>query len=200
VTELLVDPEVSHLKFAREVAQYQETATEYRRRGWILLKAEFPDLEVAFAAPHLWPVPLLFAVRVNFANYDLWAPSVRFIDAFDGHALTMAEARQRRISLPQNRGANFALGPNGPVQLQIGADLVQAHDESDLPFVCLPGIREYHDNPAHTGDPWLTHRTEGIGSLHNILDKLHAYGVLSAKAFAFNLTINISDIQRAPQP
>lgn len=194
--ELLVDPDVSRLKFEREVSRFAENAREYRQRGWILLKAEFPDVEVAFAAPHLWPHALLFAARVNFSNYDLWAPSVRFIDPFDGHTLTLAEARKKRISLPQNQGSNLVLGPNGPIQMQVATDLVQADDENDLAFICLPGIREYHEHPAHSGDPWLTHRKEGIGSLHNILDKLHGHGVLSARAFGFNLTVTISDIQR----
>jgi len=193
VTEVLVDPDVSRLKFEREVSRYAENAREYRQRGWVPLKVEFPDVEVAFVTPHVWPHALVFAVRVNFSNYDLWAPSVRFIDAFDAHPLTLAEARKKRISLPQRQGGGFFIGPDGQVQTG-AADLVQADDENDLAFVCLPGVREYHDHPAHSADPWLTHRKEGIGSLHNILDKLHAHGVLCVRGF--NLTIAISDFQR----
>lgn len=196
MAELLVAPEVSRTKFDREVSRYVANSREYRERGWLLLRAEFPDFEVAFAAPHLWPHPLLFAVRVNYSNHDLWAPSVRFIDPFDGHALTLAEVRKKRISLPQVQGANLVFGPNGTIQVPMATDLVQGDDENDLAFICLPGIREYHEHPAHSADPWLAHRKDGIGSLHNILDKLHNHGVLSVRSFGFNINIAITDIQR----
>ena len=54
--------------------------------------------------------------------------------------------------------------------------LTLANSQDDPPFICLPGIREYHDNPAHSGDPWLLHRTSGAGSLAFIADKICSYG------------------------
>ena len=45
------------------------------------------------------------------------------------------------------------------------------------PFICIPGIREYHNHPAHTGDSWLLHRRDGEGTLGFIVDKLYEYGI-----------------------
>jgi hypothetical protein len=67
-----------------------------------------------------------------------------------------------------------ALMQQGAIQL---SSLVQSNRPDDYPFVCLPGVREYHDNPAHTGDSWLLHRNSGEGSLAFILEKIWAYGV-----------------------
>jgi hypothetical protein len=43
-------------------------------------------------------------------------------------------------------------------------------------FLCMPGTREYHDNPAHSGDSWMLHRRTGEGRLYNLLDKVSRYG------------------------
>jgi hypothetical protein len=187
VAELLVDPEVSRVKFEREISRYRDNEREYRQRGWLLLKAQFPEVEVAFVASAIWPQPLIFAVRVDFSNYDLWAPSVRFIDPFDAHALTLAEVAKKKIALVQVQPGVIPGIPNF-------SSLVQGEHENDLAFICLPGIREFHDHPAHSGDPWLTHRKDGIGSLHNILDKLHAYGIANVRGV--QVAVAITDFQR----
>lgn len=187
MAELLVDPEVSRVKFEREISRYRDNEREYRQRGWLLLKAQFPEVEVAFVASAIWPQPLIFAVRVDFSNYDLWAPSVRFIDPFDAHALTLAEVAKKKIALVQVQPGVIPGIPNF-------SSLVQGEHENDLAFICLPGIREFHDHPAHSGDPWLTHRKDGIGSLHNILDKLHAYGIANVRGV--QVAVAITDFQR----
>jgi hypothetical protein len=62
----------------------------------------------------------------------------------------------------------------GTIQL---SNMVQFNGPDDYPFICLPGIREYHDNPAHTGDSWLLHRGSGEGSLAFILNNIWKCGV-----------------------
>ena len=84
----LVAPEVSEAKFRRELENWDANAGGYRRRGWLLVARGERSVEVAFAAK----VPLLgqvievvaATVRIDFTNYDLWAPSVTFIDVADG--------------------------------------------------------------------------------------------------------------------
>ena len=63
-------------------------------------------------------------------------------------------------------------------------------------MICLPGIREYHEHPAHTGDAWLLHRGKGgEGSLGFIVDKVYDYGILPINAFHLQLNIKIPTIQ-----
>ena len=50
--------------------------------------------------------------------------------------------------------------------------IVQGHPKTGRPFFCVPGIREYHDHPQHSGDPWLLHRHTGEGSLATIADRI----------------------------
>ena len=73
-------------------------------------------------------------------------------------------------------------------------DIVQANGPDDRPFICLPGIREYHDNPAHSGDPWLMHRGSGEGSLAFILEKVWTYGVNPIENYQVQLQPMISMI------
>ena len=46
----VVDPGVSQAKFDREVAAYRDLEATYRKRGWLLFEAKFPEVFVAFAA------------------------------------------------------------------------------------------------------------------------------------------------------
>ncbi len=55
--------------------------------------------------------------------------------------------------------------------------LLQAWNEDDeRPFVCLQGVREYHDNPGHTGDSWWLHRAAGAGRIVRLLELISRYG------------------------
>lgn len=67
------------------------------------------------------------------------------------------------------------------------SDMIQANGLTDPPFVCLPGVREYHDNPAHSGDPWLLHRNSGEGSLAFILDKIWQHGVRPLQQYTWTM-------------
>src|SRR5437773_214417 len=78
------DPAVSRVKFDREVAEYRALGAEYRARGWLLLRAEFPLFEVAMAAPQLKPPAMVAGVRLDYTNYDASPPSVRLVNPFTG--------------------------------------------------------------------------------------------------------------------
>ena len=85
---LLTDPEVTRRKLARELELWDANAETYRRRGWLLLGTSEQAVEIGFLARlPIGPisVPAMTAcVRVDFTNYDLWAPSVEFIDPTTG--------------------------------------------------------------------------------------------------------------------
>jgi len=193
----MVDPAVSRAKFAREVADYRAMEAEYLKRGWMLLRAEYPVVVIAFAAAHLQPPAVLYAVRVDFLNYDVWAPSVSFVDPFTLEPLLIDRLPNR---LPKRVRAESAMPPEvlagllaqlgaGPLpQSDDGAvggvppvwatqELVQAHADG-VPFLCIAGVREYHDHPVHSNDPWLSHRATGVGRLYHILDIIWRHGVL----------------------
>lgn len=193
MTELFVDPAVSRAKFDREVAQYQAIASDRRRVGWWLLEAEFPRVLFAFTAPQLRPAGVLFGALIDFTNYDLWAPSVRIVNPFTGEPYRARElpptlTMQRRVQA--NLPEQFAAA--GIASLEAEQPLLQALAPDDIPFLCLPGVREYHEHPAHAGDSWLLHRGRGEGTLFFILDVLYRYGVEPIKGYQVQMVPQIS--------
>jgi len=184
----VVDPGVSGAKFDREVAAYRDLEPTYRKRGWLLLEAKFPEVFVAFAATKLKPAPIVAAVILDFTDYDLQPPSVRFVDPFTREKLLASNVGFQMFRRPPMPGvppeAIAALMQQGGIQL---SPLLQSNRQDDYPFLCLPGVREYHDNPAHTGDSWLLHRGSGEGSLAFILEKIWTYGVMPISGYQVQL-------------
>jgi hypothetical protein len=181
---LLVEPAISRAKFDREIATYRDLENDYIRRGWWLVKAEFPEVFVVFGNSRLRPSSVMFGVIINFTNYDLWPPSVRIVDPFTQIPYTKLEIpvklfRKVAVVDPQ---------PDQP-QWQLVPDLLQAHALEDIPFICLPGIREYHEHPAHSGNSWFLHRASGAGSLYFILDVLYRYGVKPIAAYKYQIQL-----------
>lgn len=173
-----VDEAVSRAKFEREVAQFREHEAAHRRRGCFLLDATFPQVFVAFAAPRLKPAALVGAVVIDFTNYDLQPPSVTFVDPFTREPLRAADMTMAMVRLPPMTGMPpemfEGLLASGQIQ---PAHMIGSHGPNDPPFLCLPGVREYHEHPAHTGDSWLLHRASGSGSLHFLVEQILTYGV-----------------------
>jgi hypothetical protein len=155
---LLVPREVSRAKLDRELADWSSNAELYRRRGWLLLGADDLDIDVAFTAQVAvgeMTLPVITtAIRLNFDNYDLWPPSLTFVDPMTGQpALPVVSAPERD---QHGEPRNVLLG----------------HPITKQPFLCLPGLREYHSHPQHSGDDWLLHRTNGQGRLAVICDRV----------------------------
>ena len=169
--ELLVDPAVSRAKFDRELEEYRAIAADQRKLGWWILSAEYPNVLVAFTVPHLRPSPVALGAVLNFDNYDLWPPSVTIVNPFTAEPLKYREI------------------PEGARMLRVDAatgqvlPLLQAHRVDDIPFVCIEGVREYHDHPAHTGDDWFLHRGGPRGKLFFLLEKLYIYGARPFRGF-----------------
>lgn len=166
-----VDPEVSKAKFEKELANFRDTEVFQRERGVILIRASFPDIVLAFTAARVRPLITVFSVKINFTNYDLEPPSVQFIDPLTEEPVDLNQLgthMPRKMSAPQTEAQPQA-APN------LG-NLIQAHQPHLIPFLCLPGVREYHAHPHHSNDSWLSHRNQGEGTLGFLIDQLHKYG------------------------
>jgi hypothetical protein len=201
-----VDPEVSRAKFAREVADYRALEETYRKRGQILLDAVFPQVCVMFAVPKLRPSPILACVVVDFTDYDVQPLSVRFVDPF-----TREPVKAKDLPLPMLRRPPVPPGMPMEMCLQLLQQgqmpvnlLIQNHGPEEPPFLCLPRVREYHENPAHTGDSWFLHRRSGEGSLAFILDTIWSHGINPIENYQFVVQAQMPmigvgvDFQRVP--
>lgn len=175
--EVFVDPAVSRAKFDREVTKFRQLQDEHIRRGWWLLRAEFPEVFVVFGTPQLSPPAVTFGALLDFTDYDLFPPSVRLVDPF-----TREPYPAKSLPTILKRSVPTAVPPQlASLGLQIQpfqeSRLMQWYSPDDVPFLCLAGVREYHEHPAHTGDSWLLHRGSAEGTLHFILNQLYRYGV-----------------------
>lgn len=183
--ELFVDPEISKQKFDRELLEYRNNEDEYIKRGWLLIKAAYPEVFIIFTTPQLKPHCVVFGVVINFDNYDFWAPSVRFVDPFTQAPIKRSELI---VSLQYRVKSSKEVASQEQVQW---SDLIQAHTD-DKPFLCLPGIREYHEHPAHSNDSWFLHRGKGEGNLFFILDTIYKHGIYPINSYNFQTTIQMT--------
>jgi hypothetical protein len=179
-----VDPEVSRRKFSREVADYRRLERDYQRRGWFLAEASYPTIVVMLAAPHVSPSPVVTGVLLDYTNYDAQPPSVRLVNPF-----TREPYRANQLPTPLNRGIPQPV-PGAPegVQMLIQQPLMQGYAPEDIPFLCLAGVREYHDHPGHSGDSWELHRPSRAGALVRLVEVIHTYGV--APLVGWNVNFN----------
>lgn len=194
-----IDAEVSRVKFARELAHYRSMESVYRKRGWLLLDAEFPKIFVVFAATKPRPPPIVAAIVLDFTNYDLRPPSVTFVDPFTGDPISAKSLQVQMLRRAAIPGATpetvLALAQQGKVQV---TNMIQFNSPEDAPFICLPGVREYHDNPAHTGDSWLMHRSSGEGCLPFILEKIWDHGVKPIEQYQVQVQVQIPLVHALP--
>lgn len=161
MASMLVDREVTKRKFSRELELWKAHG-ELQKRGWLLLNEDYdvPFVELALVAPvPTWGISgkidcVVCAMRLTFDNYDLWPPSLTFIDIFT-----------REPNSPSVRA--FLMTSEGPRDV-----LINGHPTTNRPFICLPGIREYHSHPQHTGDDWHLHRPGKEGSISVICDRI----------------------------
>ncbi len=179
VPSLPLDSAVARRKFAEAIAQYRSQESSYLAQGCWLLSADFPKALFAFVHPKLRPNAVILGVELDFSNYDLWPISVRFVEPFKRQAYTPKTMPTMLVRMQ----------PGGPVPL------VQFHSENDIPFLCLQGVREYHNHPAHTGDAWLLHRSKGEGTLAHLLSVLIEYGINAVRSYNFGINISINGFQ-----
>lgn len=178
----VLDPAVSQAKFASQVAAYRNIEKNLVRRGWWMLEAEFPEVFVVFATAKTQPATVAFGAVINFTDYDLVPPSVRIV-----HPLTREPYLYR--NLPTRLTRRMEPQPGAPsTELQF-EHLMIAHDADEVPFLCLPGVREYHDHPGHSGDSWLGRRNSGEGTLYFLIEKIARYGLEPISGFEIRLNV-----------
>ena len=196
--ETYVDPAVSRQKFDRELADYRKLEDDYIRRGWFLLKAEFPKVFVVFVAARLNPACLVLGALLDFTDYDYQPPSVVIV-----HPITRVPYKFKELPSKMPR---MILPPTPPAEAAQGLvvvapqPLMVAHSPDDVPFLCLPGVREYHNHPAHTGDLWPLHRKSGEGTLHFILSQIYKYGVEAIDSYSVELNVKITGLTQHTIP
>lgn len=191
-----VDSDVSKAKFQAEIDAFRAMLAEHLARGWWLLQAEFPQVLVAFAAPQLTPSAVVLGVKLDFSNYDLEPPSVVLVNPF---TRLPYRARDLPTNLPRRQPVELPFGAAPfPVQMIQAVPLMQALEPDEVPFLCVPGVREYHQHPAHTGDSWLNHRGTGEGSLFHILNIIYQYGVQPIREYG--LALKVSGFRQGEPP
>lgn len=199
----LVDQAISREKFLRELERW-ETNDLHQERGWILLAANVDALtvELAFLAKVTTtmgasPLPVVVcAIRLAYENYDLWPPSLTFIDVFT-----------RQPMRPHVRAIQ-------PTPEGLRDVLIDSHLDTNQPFLCVAGIREYHTHPQHSGDSWLLHRQLGEGTMSTICDRVWRYmvksvvginvGVQALPDFPLRANVHVvlaqGEVRETPQP
>lgn len=176
MTRQLVAREVTEAKIAGHLADWHERADLYRERGWLLLKSVGTTVEIGFVAPNAAaPFRIMpIAIRLEYDNYDIWPPSLTFIDALTGQpVMPPIQARKRE----------------GDVLRPL---IVPGHPETNLPFLCLPGIREYHRHPQHSGDDWLRYRAQGTGAPAVICERIWQYMTGPVTGIGVNIGVSLN--------
>jgi hypothetical protein len=132
-------------------------------------------------------------VAFDYTNYDAMPPSVRLVNPFTGDpykAKDLPTALNRSVPLPQHEIAVPGVPGGAKMMFAAAQQLMQAYGPDEIPFLCLAGVREYHDHPAHSGDVWELHRATGAGRLVRLLEIIHHYGIEPITGF---------DVQLVPQ-
>lgn len=200
--EQFVDPAVSRTKFDREVAEYRQFDREYRRRGWILMEAEYPRILVLLAAVQVRPPAVVMGVRFDYSNYDALPPSVVMVNPFTDEPYTAAQLPTTlRRTVEGSAGLpGFQIPGLGQAMLLTQQPLMQAYGPDELPFLCLAGVREYHDHAGHSGDRWELHRTTGAGRLVRLLEVITKYGITPITDYQVTLTPSVAGFVQGEPP
>jgi len=184
-----VDPQVNRTKFDRELGRLIEQQAILEQRGiFVLSSTSFPHVDILIVPRHplqiVLPPSLLppgaqtpqaspdrpegapplklafdipsvalraFKGRFDLTDYDLRAPSLEFLDPWTDVPLAFG-TMFRAVEFEPQRKAHVVLLDNHPI--------------THKPFLCIRGIREYHEHPQHTGDDWMLYRqTLGLFSI-----------------------------------
>ena len=164
------DPAVNRLKYDREISRLREQQSTLQDRGiFVIDPPTFPTVEVLYVPHHplrlgvpashqgavLLPPGAMaviefpnlsaraFKARFDLSDYDVRPPSVEFHDPWN-NALLQYATMFRALEYEKDRKAHVVL--------------LDDHPATHRPFLCLRGIREYHEHPQHSGDDWFLYR------------------------------------------
>jgi Predicted metal binding domain len=201
--EQYVEPAVSQAKFDREITEYRALEGEYLLRGWVMTYASFPLVRVMMCAAQLKPPAVIVEVEFDFTNYDAEPPSVTLVEPFTHRPYG---ADELPTILKRTVGASAGPAPLGLpdgaiLNIQAQQPLMQPPNDPDgLPFLCIAGVREYHEHPAHSGDLWELHRESGAGRLARLLEVIHKYGVEPISDYQIQLALSVSGFIQSSFP
>ena len=181
------DPAVSRKKFNREIAEFRSLRDQYSQQGWFLVRAKYPHALVILATSKTNPITIFSGVFFDYTNYDAVPPSVRLVHPMTGKPYKSNELPSQLPRTLPSQQINLVGAPDGapPLELQQQGQLMQAHDPNDIPFLCLAGVREYHEHPAHSGDHWEMHRPSGAGRLIRLIEIISKYGWRQLSALVY---------------
>ena len=91
-------------------------------------------------------------------------------------------------------------GEVASVEVDTRGRVLQAYGPEEIPFLCLAGVREYHEHPAHSGDIWELHRASGAGRLVRLLEIIHRYGIEPITGMSVQLVPQFSVNYGPPPP
>ena len=138
---------VSRRKFAAEVRSLRtEVAAFVSAKGWKLVSSSYPILAVVFRH-HRSLREIEF--RFTCDDWDGLPPSLSLHDPSDGRELQWEE-------WPKNVWS-----------------VHESHPTTGKPFLCLPGIREYHTHPSHLNDKWEGYQLRETYRLRDIIDRVY---------------------------
>lgn len=145
----LLDERVARRKFA-EATELHANRAAFASLRWDIRPPRFSTLRVMRTGN----AGSVVGVELELRNYDYLPASVLYVGA-DGRPLTWPGLVPFVRAFP---------APDGGPQRQ---RIVQAHASTDLPFLCRPGVLEYHTHLQHRHDRWERHR--GVISLQSVL-------------------------------
>ena len=114
-----------------------------KRRGWDIVEASYPILDVIFTHPTAGALRL----KMHCTDWDELPPSIDLLGAKGDYLRTK----------PPNTDGQFHPG---------------AHPRTGRPFVCMRGALEYHTHPQHLSDVWENYRGKPGMDLGGILFQL----------------------------
>ncbi len=124
----MIDPDVSRRKFARALELLDgDSATFVNEEKWEVISRDFPLFQVVWTHPRS---ARRVGFRFLFDDWDAFPPRVDLFDPATSALLSWA-------AWPKG---SWAVGDGHPVTRR--------------PFLCLPGVREYHEHPSHLNDLW----------------------------------------------
>jgi len=133
-------PAASRALFDAAVATLTPRLVE--ERGWQLITAEYPTLDVIFRGPPRTPL----RVRLMCTDWNELPPSIELLNEDGTYPPAIAGG-----------GGQFNLS---------------AHPMTNRYFVCMVGSREYHMHSSHVSDLWENYRNKSGYDLHGIVFQL----------------------------
>ena len=106
-TPQVVDPAVSPGQVRPGSRRLSGTGGDHLpEAGMAAGRCHIPEVLVAFAATKLRPAPIVAAVVVDFTDYDLQPPSVRFVDPFTREKLLASNVQFPDVQAPRCRACS----------------------------------------------------------------------------------------------